>query len=114
MIKNLANLAKDQKSWLVESVLAITEELDFSQTCGFCSIIKNTVIKKRHINGLNFWQNPETSILDEYFFLKKNNFLSEKFGSTSLWHWTSGKISEKYYEPFFRKSVDWATDVLMW
>ena len=55
--------SKNTAIWLT-AFLTITEEPDFSQTCGFCRIIKNTVLciilglKNTH-QGIKFCQKPK-------------------------------------------------------
>ena len=97
--------------------LVISEEPDFSQTCGFRRIICIIFMgKKRYIIGLNFRETPKNPTLDKFLglFPQTDNF-SEKFGIVNFWPLTfvtSWKISEKFCEPFLRKRVHYHTDIL--
>ena len=97
-----------QFDWL-RTFRAIIEETDFFQTCSFRKIKQNIVIYliqgEKRLNGLNLCQKILEKILG--LFPKIRDFLKDSaspdFGSDFL---TSDKISEKFYDPSLRKSVN--------
>ena len=98
-----------QPDWS-RAFLHTTWEPHFSQTCDFCRTIKADMVPPLQQKNLHITtQNPKNPILGVFLsiipkmrFFPKNLTLSIFYLSVTL---TSWGISEKSYEPFWRKSV---------
>lgn len=119
---------KNPAIWLVEciysillqtwskNVLTVTWKPDFLQACSFCRIMKMTIthyVKLKKINTLDFWlfwpmwgKFLDFSSKIFFFFFLKNPTMRVFYPEDIL---TSRAISEKHYEPFWRKYDYWMT-----
>ena len=67
--REIADRRIQQFGWL-RAFLGTSEEADFFWKYSFCRVIEDIVMhhfscKKRHVNGLNFWEKPNNLILKE-------------------------------------------------
>ena len=93
----------EQSDW-PRAFRTIFGELEFSQTCGFCRIVKNIILndfreKKVHINGQNFRKNPKNPIFGPILALSpkfwENQSFPEKSGSVTFLHLWSPNFMQK-------------------
>ena len=111
---------KNPAIWLGIGILHLTQEPDFSKTSGLNRIINVIMVhyldpKNLHINRLFFFANSKKPYFGGIFghlpkirFFPKNMALPVFYLKGTLTWW---KVSQKPYEPFWRKHVSLLTHV---
>ena len=122
---NIKSLKILQSNW-PRAFLHLTQETDFSKTCSFNRITKVIMVhdlnsKNTHISRLSFFaKSKRLYFWDVFGHYPQNDIFHKKSVSIRfllLRHLTSWEVSEKPYEPFWRKRIYlltyWHTDKLI-